>query len=248
MQEPIVIPRLIGDTDFPDISTALNDPDGLLAWGGNLNSNRLIDAYSKGIFPWHNPDEPLLWWCPSERMVLQFKHLHISHSMKKIIKKMQREKNHPLTIRLDTCFEHVMRSCAQKRRHQEGTWISEDFIQSYSELHRLGLAHSVETWHNNTLVGGLYGVSIGKMFFGESMFSKENNTSKLALIFLMYYLAKQGVLLIDCQQNTAHLNSMGGECMSREAFSNYLSHTIEQDHIVWRQGCLSPHLITLSPT
>ncbi|WP_071058538.1 leucyl/phenylalanyl-tRNA--protein transferase [Pelistega sp. MC2] len=241
----IFLPQLGPSIAFPDVESALTDPDGLLAWGGDLSFQRLLNAYAHGIFPWCNPDEPLLWWSPSLRMVLQFQHLNVSHSMHKLIKKIKRDPNSPWEIRIDTAFEKVMRSCAATPRHdQTGTWIAEDIIQAYSHLHQKGYAHSVETWYDKQLVGGLYGVSLGKMFFGESMFSHLSNASKLALIFLMNYLAKQDVFLIDCQQETAHLTSMGGACISRQLFSEHLRIHTPQEKIIWQIGKQSFDIIT----
>ena len=240
----LTLPQLSASITFPSTETALKHPDGLLAWGGDLSSERLLAAYQRGIFPWCYENEPLLWWTPSARMVLSFHHLHISHSLKKRLKKIQRNPLGDSQVRIDTAFERVMRACAGKRRHQEGTWIAEDFIQAYTLLHHQGYAHSVEFWEKEQLVGGLYGVSIGKMFYGESMFSHQTDASKIALVFLMYYLAKQGVYLIDCQQETPHLSSMGGACISRHDFEQHLQQVCHQSPIIWQKGLLLPDILS----
>lgn len=246
MTSPLILPQLTAtDTSFPDVETALHEPDGLLAWDGDLSPARLLNAYQNGIFPWCSEDEPLLWWSPSQRMVLTFDNLHISHSLKKRLKKMQRDPQGTLEVRLDSAFEDVIRACASKKRSgQHGTWIAEDFIQAYTQLHYLGYAHSVETWCDNQLVGGLYGVSIGKMFYGESMFSYQTDSSKIALVFLMYYLVQQGVELIDCQQDTPHLTSMGGHCIARKDFSAHLQKVCGLTPVQWATGFLSPDILS----
>lgn len=235
--------QLSADIIFPPTKQALKNPDGLLAWGGDLSTERLLAAYSLGIFPWCSEDEPLLWWTPSSRMVLQFQHLHISHSLKKRLRKMQRTPLGDRQIRIDTAFEAVIQACAGKRRQQDGTWIAEDFIHAYTLLHHQGYAHSVELWEKNQLIGGLYGVSIGKMFYGESMFSYQTDASKITLVFLMYYLANQGVFLVDCQQDTPHLTSMGGACITRDTFEQHLKQVCSQAPIIWEKGVVSPHII-----
>lgn len=240
----IALPQLSASVAFPDTNNALTYPDGLLAWGGDLSSERLLAAYRLGIFPWCSENEPLLWWTPSARMVLQFQHLHISHSLKKQLRKIQRNPLEPCQIRIDTAFTDVMRACAGKRRHQDGTWIAEDFIQAYTQLHLQGYAHSVELWENEQLIGGLYGVSIGKMFYGESMFSYQTDASKIALVFLMAYLAKQQVYLVDCQQETPHLTSMGGACITRSAFEKHLALVRDQPPIIWEKGTVDPAILT----
>ena len=249
---------VMANPPFPAVSTATKEPDGLLMSGGELSPEYVIAAYANGIFPWFNPGQPILWWAPSQRMVLNYQHLKISHSLRKTLKKIQRQARstvHELrshdtsdkhyTIKLDTAFERVMRACAEPREHEQGTWISEDFIQAYGELHDIGLAHSFETWCNGELVGGLYGVSIGKMFFGESMFSRQADASKIALVFAANYLADQGIYNIDCQQDTPHLRSMGADLMPREDFTNLLGRTILEGPIVWRRGSINPGILLL---
>ena len=207
-----MIPLLGNDTPFPPVEHALRSPNGLLAAGGNLSAARLLDAYSHGIFPWFNAGEPILWWSPDPRMVLVPGEFKISRSLRKTL----RSKNYE--VRTDSAFGQVMRACAAPRGKQAGTWIHEDMIAAYTELHQRGIAHSVEIWMNGQLVGGLYGVSIGRMFFGESMFSRVTDASKIALAHLASQLQRWGYGLIDCQMNTPHLASLGAREMPRAEF------------------------------
>lgn len=203
---------------FPPLAWATSD--GLLTIGGDLSPKRLLAAYRRGIFPWFGEDDPILWWSPDPRMVLIPKQFKLSNSLKKVIRSGQFE------LRVDTAFEQVMRACAAPRRDQEGTWISEDIIAGYTALHRLGYAHSVETWQNGELVGGLYGVSIGRMFYGESMFCRVNNASKVALAHLCAQLARWEFGMIDCQMETAHLASLGAHPIPRDEFITQLEKLI----------------------
>lgn len=197
---------------FPDPELA--EPDGLLAVGGDLSPERLMLAYSYGIFPWYSDDTPILWYSPHERFVLYPEKLKISKSMRQILR------SEKFQITTDTCFERVIRACSESpRQDQDGTWIVEDMITAYNRLHELGYAHSVEIWKNGELVGGLYGVQIGHVFCGESMFSKVSNASKAALIYLCQ-TGKYG--LIDCQVHTEHLESMGAEMISRAEYMEKL--------------------------
>lgn len=197
---------------FPPVETALKDPDGLLAVGGDLRSERLVLAYSKGIFPWYQDDMPILWWSPSVRMVLFPDDLHISRSMRKAIK-LDR-----FRVSLDEAFDQVIGQCAATREHVGGTWITEEMQQAYRELHRLNIAHSVEVWEADTLVGGLYGICMGQAFFGESMFSTRSNASKMALIALTRQLQQWGYQMIDCQIPSEHLTSLGAIEIQRDKF------------------------------
>lgn len=190
--------------------------DGLLAVGGDLCVERLQLAYSHGIFPWYNPGEEILWWCPHERFVLFPKEIHISHSMKKYMKK------HTFKIKMNRDFADTMHRCRTKREFDEGTWISDEMEEAYAALHQAGYAMSVEVLEDGQLAGGLYGVVIGKCFFGESMFSEKENGSKLALIALAKLLDKEDFLLIDCQFHTEHLESMGGRYISWEEYDRLL--------------------------
>lgn len=197
---------------FPPHDRALTEPDGLLAAGGDLSTERLIEAYSLGIFPWYQDGQPLLWWSPNPRTILRPAHLHISRSMQKFMRKAD------LEITLDRSFAEVIHACAQPRDYTDGTWITTEMQMAYCRLHDLGIAHSVEVWQEGQLVGGLYGVALGKVFFGESMFSRRSNTSKAAFIYLVGKLEKWGFQLIDCQMPTEHLFSLGAESISRDAF------------------------------
>lgn len=193
---------------FPDQHLA--SKDGLLAIGGDFHHERLLLAYRSGIFPWFMEAGEIYWFCPPERMVLFPEHIHISNTMKKVLHSKR------FRITEDADFARVIRSCATVHREQDhGTWINEDFIQAYTELHRLGFAHSIEVWHGEELVGGMYGVAIGKLFCGESMFSTMNNASKAAMI----HVCQSGkYALVDCQVATSHLYSMGAQIMSRNEF------------------------------
>ncbi|MPQ32052.1 leucyl/phenylalanyl-tRNA--protein transferase [Clostridium estertheticum] len=201
--------RLSNELIFPHPS--LSDDDGLLAIDGDLSQERLLLAYSNGIFPWYSNDEPILWWSPDPRFIVYPKDIRISHSMKKILKK------NIYKVTFDTHFRDVISNCSNLRR-EAGTWITNEMIEAYCKLHALGYAHSVETWFNDELVGGLYGISIGKCFFGESMFSTMDNASKVAFITFGRVLENKGFSLIDCQVHTNHLESLGAIYMPREKF------------------------------
>ena len=212
-----------GDT-FPPVTHALRDPNGLLAAGGDLSAPRLIEAYRHGIFPWFNPGEPILWWSPDPRMVLFPAELKVSRSLRKTLKKPDHE------VRVDTAFAAVMRACAAPRERQGGTWISEAMVGAYGRLHEMGLAHSVETWRGGELIGGLYGVALGRMFYGESMFSRATDASKIAFVHLVRHLERLGFGMIDCQMKTAHLASLGAREIPREEFVRRLAQLIELPH------------------
>ena len=197
---------------FPPVECALKSPNGLLAVGGDLSAHRLLDAYRHGIFPWFNPGDPILWWSPDPRMVLIPGEFKISRSLGRVLRKTACE------VRLDTAFEQVMRSCAAPRKGHHGTWIDESMISAYCTLHEQGYAHSVETWLDGKLVGGLYGVGIGRMFYGESMFSNVDNASKIALAHLARQLERWQFGMIDCQMNTPHLASLGAREIPRAEF------------------------------
>ena len=209
------------DSPFPPVDQALQEPNGLLAIGGDLSSERLLTAYRAGIFPWFSEGEPVLWWSPNPRMVLFPQDLKISKSLAKRLKKKDYE------VRFDTHFRQVMEACAKTNRaDQNGTWITASIIDAYCELHQLGYAHCAETWIDNTLVGGLYGVMINKMFYGESMFHHVTDASKIAFVHMVNYLQTQGVGMIDCQMNTAHLASLGAHEISRTNFIHQLNKLI----------------------
>ncbi|WP_216636839.1 leucyl/phenylalanyl-tRNA--protein transferase [Endozoicomonas ascidiicola] len=216
MQE---ILTLLADSNilFPDPEKALDEPDGLLAVGGNLSIDTLLQAYHKGIFPWFSEDDPILWWSPGERMVLHPDQFHISKSLLKLLRKSKYQ------VTMDHDFSGVIHHCSTSRQRQEGTWITDEMMAAYIDLHRAGYAHSVEVWHEQTLVGGLYGVSLGSLFFGESMFSLQSNTSKIAFAALANQLHQWGFKLIDCQMHSTHLASLGAVTMPRQEFTGYLN-------------------------
>jgi leucyl/phenylalanyl-tRNA--protein transferase len=216
----IVIPWLERDDPFPPVDQALVDPNGLLAAGATLEPLRLLDAYRRGIFPWSSEDQPLLWWSPDPRMVLFTAEFRISRSLRK------RVRSGAFEVRLDTAFDEVTASCAEPREGQAGTWITAEMRRAYGALHRLGYAHSVEAWRSGRLVGGLYGVALGRVFFGESMFARETDASKVALAHLVLLLERQNVPLVDCQQETAHLASFGARPIPRREFATALSELI----------------------
>ena len=197
---------------FPDISLALADPNGLLAAGGGLSPNRLLEAYSRGIFPWFEEGQPVLWWSPDPRMVLFPEDLRVSKSLRKTLNKSL------YTVTLDEAFAEVIDCCAQPRGDSPGTWITDEMQTAYTQLFEAGHAHSVEVWREGDLVGGLYGVALGQLFFGESMFSFESNASKIALVKLAKQLQEWNYKLIDCQVSSEHLESLGAIEISREQF------------------------------
>jgi leucyl/phenylalanyl-tRNA--protein transferase len=205
------------DDPFPDPSAALKDPNGLLCAGGGLGVHRLLDAYRRGIFPWYSGDEPILWWSPDPRMVLFCDELKVSRSLAKSAR------NKGYRVSVDTCFEEVLRQCAQPRDGEPGTWLSADMRRAYAALHRAGHAHSFETWLEDRMVGGLYGVAIGRAFFGESMFSRATDASKVALVALVAELRARGYPMIDCQQRTPLLGSLGGRAIPRREFLRRLA-------------------------
>lgn len=202
--------------DFPPAELALTEPDGLLAVGGDLRYDRILNAYRHGIFPWFSDDQPILWWSPNPRCILIPDQLYLSRSMKKLLRKGVFE------VTIDGMFAEVLRQCAAPRKDQEGTWITDDMFHAYCELHNKGHAHSVECWYNGELVGGLYGLAIGQVFFGESMFSRHSNASKVAFATLVQHLTQWGYQLIDCQVETDHLLSLGAINIPREQFLQQL--------------------------
>ena len=222
-----MIPWLETDSPFPDVSRALKEEDGapgLLAAGGDLSPARLLEAYRHGIFPWFSEGQPILWWSTDPRMVLFTERFSVSHSLKKTLKKVQRSisTDHRWEVRFDSAFEEVMRACAAPRKDGNGTWISDDIIRGYVGLHRQGYAHSSEVWLDGRLVGGAYGVGIGRMFYGESMFARVTDASKIALAYLVHFLRLHGVTLIDCQQETSHLASLGAVPIPRAEFTRHV--------------------------
>jgi leucyl/phenylalanyl-tRNA--protein transferase len=224
-----MIPLLQTNIYFPPVTQALRSPNGLLAAGGDLSASRLLEAYRHGIFPWFSEGEPILWWSPDPRMVLLPEKFKLSHSLRKTLRKGHYE------IRTDSAFEQVMRACAAPRDGASGTWIHEEMIAAYCELHRMGYAHSVETWMDGKLVGGLYGMALGRMFFGESMFSLKTDASKIALAHLCAQLHRWDFGMIDCQMNTPHLSSLGAREIPRKDFIARLQDLINYAPVTdWR--------------
>ncbi|HEY3488199.1 MAG TPA: leucyl/phenylalanyl-tRNA--protein transferase [Gammaproteobacteria bacterium] len=199
---------------FPDVESALSEPDGLLAAGGSLRPERLLLAYHCGIFPWFNKGEPILWWCPSQRAIIYPDRIHISRSLQRLIRKQ------PFTITRNKAFREVMLGCAEPRKGRKGTWITADMLTAYYQLFKLGYAHSVECWQDGKLAGGIYGVQLGHVFFGESMFSRVTNASKIALIEIA---RQKNVALIDCQLPNDHLTRMGMTTLPRQQFIKLVS-------------------------
>ena len=231
------IPWLDGADPFPPVETALRDPNGLLAVGADLSAQRLIDAYSRGIFPWFSEDDPVLWWSPDPRMVLWLSELHVSRSLKRTLRSGR------YTVTLDGAFDEVIAGCAAPRRDDNGTWITAGMLDAYRRLAALGKAHSVETWLGDRLVGGLYGVAIGRMFFGESMFSSSGDSSKVAIVHLVRQLRRWGFELIDCQMSTSHLASLGAREIPRAEFAAHVSRLVRLPSVPspWR---LEPDALT----
>lgn len=220
-----MISLLHENTPFPPVEQALRQPNGLLAAGADLSPTRLLEAYRRGIFPWFSEGDPILWWSPDPRMVLFPGEFKISRSLRKTLLRGKYQ------MRCDTAFEQVMRACSQPREGQNGTWIQEEMIAAYVRLHKAGYAHSIETWMDDELVGGLYGVSIGRMFYGESMFSTKTDASKIALAYLTAQLKRWNFGMIDCQMNTAHLASLGAREITRREFLIRLQELIHYPNI-----------------
>lgn len=231
-----MVPWLGPDDPFPPVERALgasSGAPGLLAASADLLPSRLIDAYRHGIFPWYSDGQPVLWWSPDPRMILRPREFKVSPSFRKTLKKVLRDD--AWEVRVDADFAAVMRACATVPRHgQRGTWITADVIDAYTSLHRRGDAHSVETWLDGRRVGGLYGVSFGRMFFGESMFAEVTDASKIALAALVAHLRCHEVEMIDCQQNTSHLASLGGREIARKAFVQHVRVSVDAASIPWR--------------
>ncbi|MDO9103601.1 MAG: leucyl/phenylalanyl-tRNA--protein transferase [Methylovulum sp.] len=229
MKLTILNPKNPGQ-DFPSVKKALTEPDGLLAIGGCLSKIRLINAYRHGIFPWYNPGEPILWWSPDPRLVLFPEHLLVSRSLQKTLRK------NSFSVTFDQAFDDVVNACAELRAEDAGTWITEDIKRAYNDLHQCGMAHSVEAWQDGELVGGLYGVALGQVFFGESMFHSRTDASKVAFAVLVGRLKCWGYQLIDCQVHTQHLTRLGAEEIDRDYFIQLLDRYCDQpiDPVAWR--------------
>ncbi len=210
---------------FPPVESALSEPNGLLAAGGDLSSGRLVAAYRLGIFPWFGEGDPILWWSPDPRMVLYPAEIKVSRSLRKALRRDDYE------IRVDTHFREVVEACAAPRPGQSGTWITSAMVDAYCILARRGYAHSVETWRDGELIGGLYGVALGRVFFGESMFARAADASKLALVHLARQIERWHYGLIDCQMSTAHLASLGAREISRAQFSRELEQLVNYPEV-----------------
>jgi len=229
-----MIPYLDAEDPFPPVDEALRDPNGLLAAGADLSPARLLDAYRHGIFPWFGDEDPLLWWSPDPRMVLFVDELHVGRSLRKTLRSGR------FQVTADRAFSAVLSGCAAPRAKDEGTWITTEMRAAYVRLAALGYAHSIETWQDGTLVGGLYGVAIGRMFFGESMFARASDASKVAFVTLVEHLQRWGFRMIDCQMSTAHLASFGAREISRPEFLAEVDRAAGQAPVPapWRFECL----------
>lgn len=225
-------------TVFPDVAVALKDPDGLLAAGGDLSPQRLLAAYRQGIFPWYSGDQPILWWSPSMRTVFDTQRMHVPRRLARWLRAC------PWEIRADSAFGEVMRACAAPRAHERGTWITADMLAAYQRLHELGHAHSLEAWDDGRLVGGIYGVAIGRMFFGESMFSAATNGSKVSLLALCHLLRQWNFPLLDAQVASPHLFTLGAREMPRADFCAHVAELVVDGGFEgsWRQriGLIRP--------
>jgi leucyl/phenylalanyl-tRNA---protein transferase len=223
-----LIPWLPPEPVFPPLESALREPagpNGLLAAGGDLSPQRLLAAYAQGIFPWFSRGEPILWWSPDPRMVLRPNELLIRSSLAKVLR------NRPYEVRVDAAFAEVMAACAAPRDGQSGTWIVPEMQAAYMRLHQLGYAHSIETWIDGELAGGLYGIALGRAFFGESMFSRHKDASKIALAHLCVLLQRKGFGIIDCQMETSHLASLGARPIPRSEFAARLAELVPQEPV-----------------
>jgi leucyl/phenylalanyl-tRNA---protein transferase len=216
-----MIPWLRGDAPFPPLAKALKSPNGLLCAGGDLSPARIVEAYRHGIFPWFSEGDPILWWSPDPRMVLFPDELRVSRSLRRTVARGVYE------TRFDTAFRDVIEACAAPRDGQSGTWIVPEMVEAYVRLHKLGFAHSVESWRDGELAGGLYGMALGEVFFGESMFTRAPDASKIALVKLVERLHAGGFRVIDCQQATPHLASLGAREIPRNAFAQLVQESIQ---------------------
>lgn len=230
------------DAALPPPENALKDPPGLVAAGADLTTERLIEAYRQGIFPWFSEGDPVLWWSPDPRMVLMTDELHVSKSLKKQLAQIERAQSNGrfgVIVTTDLAFDLVMQGCASRgksTRESKDTWITADMYQAYHRWHEYGDVHSIETWVDGELAGGLYGVCLGRMFFGESMFTRLPNASKLALVHLVRFLSRQGVRMIDCQMETAHLASLGARPIDRADFLTHVRTAVTQRGFEWSVG------------
>ncbi len=222
---------------FPSPRTFVQDdpelPDDLLALSDSMDEHLLLTAYRQGIFPWYSEGQPVMWWCTSPRMVLDTRQINISDSLRKKLKQVL--KNPSWEIKIDTAFRDVITACAKsQRKDQDGTWITDEIIEHYAQLNQRGIAHSVETWFEDKLVGGLYGINLGTMFYGESMFRHVTDASKIALAALCAWGVEVGIDLIDCQQQTSHLKMMGAHPISKDSFLDWIESHIDQPSPTWQ--------------
>ncbi|HEX7915637.1 leucyl/phenylalanyl-tRNA--protein transferase [Rudaea sp.] len=227
---------------FPDVAAALAEPNGLLAAGGDLSPRRLLDAYRRGIFPWYSRGEPILWWSPDPRMVFETNRIHVSTKLRRFLRRCD------WTIRADTAFAEVMRACAARRPKQPTTWITREMFDAYCTLHTLGHAHSFEAWSGDELVGGIYGVAVGHMFFGESMFSARMNGSKIALLALCHSLHEWEFPLLDAQVHSEHLVSLGATDVPRAEFVRHVERQTAKPGLIgpWRDRIASTDIRDLA--
>ncbi len=220
-----MIPLLGPSDSFPPVDRALDEPNGLLAAGGGLGISRLTEAYRLGIFPWFSDGDPVLWWCPDPRMVLPTHDVHVSRSLRRRLRQFDYE------ITLDKAFPQVLEACAAPRRRETGTWLVPSMRRAYTRLFEAGVAHSIEVWVHGSLAGGLYGVALGRMFYGESMFSRVSDASKMAIVALSAHLAHWGFPMIDCQLRTAHLATLGAIDIPRARFVQDVERLVEQEPV-----------------
>jgi leucyl/phenylalanyl-tRNA---protein transferase len=220
-----MIPLLSLTAPFPSVEHAMDEPNGLLAAGGGLGVARLLEAYAHGIFPWFGEGDPVLWWCPDPRMVLPTDAVHVSRSLHKRLRK------HDYRVTMDRAFGEVLAACAAPRSNESGTWLVPSMMRAYTRLQEAGVAHSVEVWMDDALVGGLYGVALGRMFFGESMFTRRTDGSKIAIVALAAQLRRWRFPLIDCQMRTSHLAKMGAVEITRRAFVRQVERLVQQEPI-----------------
>jgi leucyl/phenylalanyl-tRNA--protein transferase len=233
-----MIPWLREGEDFPPVARALRRPNGLLAATTQITPQRLVAAYAQGVFPWYSEGEPVLWWSPDPRMVLFTDEFLLSRSLRRTLARAAASSS--TEVWLNRGFEAVMRACAEPRAGQPGTWITAQILDAYTALHRAGLAHSVETWIDGELAGGLYGVSLGRMFYGESMFARATDASKIALAALVRVLRHEGITVIDCQQDTPHLASLGARQIPRSQFCAHLEGAVAAQAPDWKAHAAHP--------